>query len=733
MTPFARRLCGTASLGAILVAGIAAAQDRGITFNLYGAPGLLEMPIATMPSDGQIATTFAAFDGNNRTTFTFQITPNLSGSFRYSGIEAYARDGKDYYDRSFDLRYGLTQEGNLMPAVTIGLQDFLGTGLFSSEYVVASKTFGDSLRVSAGLGWGRLGSYNGFTNPLGALSSSLETRPAGFESGDTGGTLTNNYFRGDAAFFGGVEWAPNDDWLVKVEYSSDDEYVDSRGNALLDRKTPLNYGITWRPNDSYQVGLSYLYGSELAFTGTITFNPNVRAYGLGLDDAPVPVAVRAANVAAAQSWDRAALPEAALRAQITQALAADGFEVSGIALTDTSVRVRYTNTDYRAEAQGVGRAARILTTVLPPSIEMITLEPSQAGMALSAVHLRRSDLENLENRTGGTQGIYDRAQITDAGSRAGLVPVADPNDPFFWAISPYTRLTLFNSNNPVNIDLGVEARASYRISPNVIFSGALRQSLMPDGADAEPRYSASHPVRRFTRVYTQEADPGITNLQLAYYDRPATDVYSRVTVGYLERMFGGISTELLYKPVNARWAVGAELNYVAQRDTNMLFGFGNYCGPEGGSFDRCEDPDDGDTVRDVEADYRVMSGHLSFYYDFDNGFHTQVDVGRYLAGDWGATLTIDREFENGWKVGAYATLTDMPFEDFGEGSFDKGIRISVPFDYFLGTPTRRSQSAELSSLTRDGGARLEVEGRLYDIVRDGHEPIMQQSWGRFWR
>ena len=45
----------------------------------------------------------------------------------------------------------------------------------------------------------------------------------------------------------------------------------------------------------------------------------------------------------------------------------------------------------------------------------------------------------------------------------------------------------------------------------------------------------------------------------------------------------------------------------------------------------------------------------------------KVDAGRYLAGDWGATFALDREFDNGWKVGAYFTLTDMPFDEFGEG------------------------------------------------------------------
>ena len=84
-------------------------------------------------------------------------------------------------------------------------------------------------------------------------------------------------------------------------------------------------------------------------------------------------------------------------------------------------------------------------------------------------------------------------------------------------------------------------------------------------------------------------------------------------------------------------------------------------------------------------------------------------------------------------MGGYFTLTDVPFEDFGEGSFDKGIRLTIPVDFILGQPTRREVNSTLRSLTRDGGARLEVEGRLYDIVRGGHYADLEDSWGRFWR
>ena len=132
-------------------------------------------------------------------------------------------------------------------------------------------------------------------------------------------------------------------------------------------------------------------------------------------------------------------------------------------------------------------------------------------------------------------------------------------------------------------------------------------------------------------------------------------------------------------------------------------------------------------------DYDVVTGHASVYYDLRNGFHGQIDAGRFLAGDWGATFSVDREFDNGWRVGGFFTLTDIPFEDYGEGSFDKGITLTIPTDFVFGRPTTRVINSSLSSLNRDGGSRLNVDGRLYDTVRDAHYGDLEDSWGRFWR
>lgn len=83
------------------------------------------------------------------------------------------------------------------------------------------------------------------------------------------------------------------------------------------------------------------------------------------------------------------------------------------------------------------------------------------------------------------------------------------------------------------------------------------------------------------------------------------------------------------------------------------------------------------------------------------------------------------------------TLTDVPFDDFGEGgAFDRGgIYFTLPHAWLTGDPSRDGYSTTLKMITRDGGARLDVRNRLYDVVGgDFNDPYLSDRWGgRFWR
>jgi hypothetical protein len=698
--------------------GLAAAAQEvpaRTTLNSYGLPGLIDMPSAFSMPDGDLAGTISTFAGQTRGTLSFQITPRLTGSFRYSGLLGFSPGGATppadfvFYDRSFDLHFSLFVQARIRPALAGGLRDFGGTGVYGSEYLVASRDFGADDQVSAtlGLGWGRLGTRNGFSNPLGSIDDRFNTR-AGFEG--LGGTFnTSQWFRGDAAVFGGIEWQVNDQLALQLEYSSD-AYRAEQADGVFAEKTPINLGLTYRFDSGATLGARYMHGAELGVSLTFALNPAHPPVIGGRDPMPRPVAVRDPQTAPyPTAWASQSYATQTLHGALSRELMGEGIVLESLSVSATVARVSVVNERYDAEAQALGRIARALSAALPPSVETFEIVFLAEGMPLSRTILNRSDLEELQYHPDGTFLSYGRATITDAArlSDAGMQTNAVAFPRFDWWLGPYIEVALFDPDDPLRYNLGVEIGARYDIQPGLVVSGAMRGAVFGT-LDESTRVSNSvlPRVRSSSNLYGREADFAIRYLTLEHFGRPAPDLYSRVTFGYLEEMFAGISAELLWQPVDSRIGFGVEVNHVQQRDFDQLFGL---------------------------QDYEITTGHASAYFTLANEYNMQIDVGRYLAGDWGATLSVDRTFDNGWSVGAFATLTDVSFDDFGEGSFDKGIRLNIPLSWFIGQSTRTEQAFTIRPILRDGGARLVVRNRLQGLVRDYQAPSLDDQWGRFWR
>jgi hypothetical protein len=721
----------------MMLASTTAAQDSEPSYTIFGTPGLLEMPTAESAAPDDIVTTIARSpSGGTRTSFTYQVTPRLSGGFRYGNFDQHSEPNNvtgeratyETFDRSFDLQYRFTDESRYIPAIAVGLRDFLGTGRFSSEYIVASKSIGPKLIVTAGLGWGSMGQQNGFSSPLSVVSDYFASRPdyvdrefADDGEGNGGTVSTNQFFRGDAALFGGVEYQYSKKLGFKAEYSSIN-YPMQTFRPAIDYNSPINVGLSYRYTPNVELGAAWMYGSELSLRGTYILNPTDRTTASGLDTAPAPVRVRTADQRAAATWNRSAQPEAAVRKGLTDLLAIEGIELVGLEITERTARLRYENTRFSSEAQAMGRAARMMTQVIPPSVQNFVMEPVQNGLPLSAITLPRAGIEGLENRVGGGDALLAAANFNAAGNAAGLVTQPDPDPAFQWGIAPYFSLILFNKNEPLDFDTGLALDLEYSVNRNLKLAGRVQQTVLgaQDPLDFTENENDYVNVRTDAAYFGRDGTPTLEYLTAAYYTRLTPDIYGRVTAGYLERMYGGVSTEVLWKPVASRLAVGAEVNYAMLRDQDMGFGFALY-------------ETKGNGCRVEAGDYSVITSNLTGYYDIGRGYHASLGVGKYIAGDLGASFSLDREYENGWKIGGYFTLTDMPFGDFGEGSFDKGIRITIPYDYFIGTPSRKSVSTSVQSLTRDGGATLDLQGRLYEVVRDGQLGDLTNTWGRFWR
>ena len=333
------------------------------------------------------------------------------------------------------------------------------------------------------------------------------------------------------------------------------------------------------------------------------------------------------------------------------------------------------------------------------ALEQFEHHPDGAAQMLAAV--RFSDAAGQDRHNGLSRGIYPA---------------------FRWHLAPYSRALLFSEpNTPLLFDVGLEFAAQWSPAPGVFAAGALRQGIWGN-LDHGGQYSDSvlpH-VRSDANFYEKSDGPVLEHMTAAYYYRPGPDVYGRFTAGYLERMYGGVSAELLWKPVGGRLGLGAEINWAAQRSFDGL------------GFAPLTISANPDTIGPSRS-YDVFTGHLSVYYEHKNNFYSQVHLGRYLAGDWGVTLALDREFDNGWKMGAWATLSDASSANFGGGSFDKGLHITIPLSWQLGAPLRRTGAITIQPVLRDGGARLRVQDRLYDILRGAHQLDKAARWGGFWR
>ena len=75
---------------------------------------------------------------------------------------------------------------------------------------------------------------------------------------------------------------------------------------------------------------------------------------------------------------------------------------------------------------------------------------------------------------------------------------------------------------------------------------------------------------------------------------------------------------------------------------------------------------------------------------------------------------MSKRFENGLKFGFFATFTDVTSEQYGEGSFNKGIYFSLPIDSLIGNGT--TTDFVWSPLTKDPGQKLNHKYKLFNLI-----------------
>ena len=234
----------------------------------------------------------------------------------------------------------------------------------------------------------------------------------------------------------------------------------------------------------------------------------------------------------------------------------------------------------------------------------------------------------------------------------------------------------------------LENNSEYIIKDNFFFSSNLKYSLADNLDDLIYPPIDTYPaqVRSDVKEYLKNFDQGVIigRAQFDYHLSPKKNNHIMLSAGILEEMFSGYGFEYLYFEEKSNFAFGVEVFDVVKRDYKMQFG---------------------------TLDYKNTTGSVNFYYRNYNiiPFDAKISYGEYLAGDEGVTFEFSRSFLNGTKFGVFATFTDVSSEQFGEGSFDKGIFFNIPvYGNFINYSWR--------PLTKDPGAKLNRKNSLHDLL-----------------
>lgn len=647
----------------------------------WGEIGLLQTPTARMATSGDLRFVSSHVAPYTRATVMFQRMDWLEAGFRYTdvGNQLYGADiagTQTYKDKSLDLKLRLLKEDDVWPQLALGVRDLGGTGLFSGEYLVANKRWGN-WDVSLGLGWGYLGARGNLKNPLSFLGEGYKTRPV-IDPGLGGTASLDTLLHGRTALLGGVQWhTPLAPWVVKLELDGND-YQNEPQNNKQPSKTPLNLGAVYRYSPYIDLSLGLERGQQWMLGFTVHGGLDRLQSPKLLD--PVLAPVRASSpsgtaetITLFTGWEVRSLSDQANSTTL-------------VAETDGAVHLQ----------ERIDRAIAVLNRDAPATSTRLVLHLQERGLPMSHVEVDRA--EWVRQRTQVTppalrlpvQSVM--AAQTEAAStvQAGAWAQQRPSFSAEWGPS-YSQI-LGGPDSFFLYQLGLQAMLEQRFSDSTWLSSNVEARLLDNFSQFKFDAPSGLPrVRTYQREYVTAAALTLPLLQLTHVQDLGRGHYVSAYGGMLEQMFGGVGAEWLYRPWQGRLAWGVDVNQVRQRDFNQNLAW---------------------------RDYRTSTGHATLYWDTGwNEVQLTLSAGRYLAGDVGATLDLKRVFSNGVAAGAWATQTNASADAFGEGSFDKGLYITIPFDVMLPKSTAGNGTLVWNPLTRDGGARLNRSVTLNALTR----------------
>jgi len=626
------------------------------SLNDYGVLGYFSTPSAFNLSDPSYAISIVKNKPDRKIILTTSPFNWLDANIFYVDIARKPYGGgylQSYKDKG--LSFKITPGDILGHKFAIGFNDIAGTNFFQSEYLVFSNIEG-RLEYSFGLGWGAYSSGATIKNPLIRFNKNFSRRPV--DTRDRGGNLSfNKLFSGEnAAMFWGASYKLNNNLNILIESDPTNTDTDIPYKQV---KSNHNFGISYQ-KENFSFKASLKRGNTIGVQ--FTLRENLQHFYSNNQEK---------NNITTYSYK-----------EVRRIL-----QLHNIGLKKVSQNSAQRLYDVRQNSYHNHRDVDEMIAFYNSRLD----KGDQRDEVVVSQYIH--GMKITTNTYDSMYGYLKESQNKSTNDESLLYRLNDKFPIIRNNISPKIRNYIAGREGFYFGGVFLEDDLQVIFAENLFFSLNLKYSLWDNFENLVYPPIDTYPaqVRSDNKDYFREFGKGISvgRMEINYFKSFKEKHFLKTSIGILEEMFGGIGFEYVYAPEKSYLAAGFEAFHVQKREYAMRFGFKEFKNTLARSFIQVTEP---------RTDIRM-----------------KISFGEYLATDKGYTMEISRIFPNGIEFGAFFTRTNVSKEDFGEGSFDKGIRVRIPFLNIYNQ--KRSLSNFIwKPLTKDPGALLYKSNELLNEV-----------------
>lgn len=607
-----------------------------------------------MDKVGTIRTQLSYLDPYAHAFIGAQIAAPLYIGIRQTAeFSSLSEDAKRLFP-GIDAKLRLVKENAHTPEISFGVQSGIGHTRQSGEYIAASKRY-KNFDFTGGIGWGKFATAAHIDNPLKAISSHFDKDRA--IDGETSNEPRNWLTGQNIGFFAGVEYfTPLKGLSLKADFGGD-AYEAERAAFNFNPPAPWSLGFNYKPpafKGAMDIGLA-AQGTD-KILGRISFQGNVK------------------NIRNKSFLHKTKTPlrpfrtDLALPNEMQQNAQKDGIALSHVSANLKTTHGLLAYSKHHSAPKQIGHAAIHMANHAGPAIETITLSPISHGLRGPDIHLSRNTLEKaMSHNSGSIEEIWHGTSFKHGFKGIQKLRAHQYGGSYFKNL----EATLDNQISISEEETSLLRRSSIILSattPNqlkYLMNGfGLRLNIADNlGKLKRVRPRANFPIRSDVPDFADRTI-AIDTAFTAFTHTLAPNLHTSVIGGYVEEMFAGLGSEILYRPFDKRYAIGAEIWGVQKRDPSTPLNLGIKQGT-------------------------LLTAHVNGWYDIPHADLTLgVKAGRYLAKDFGISTSLTKNFKNGATLEGYVSISDQDdFDPFGGTTHaDHGLRLSLPLGGYKYTP-----------------------------------------------